>query len=564
MMEDEAGATKMEAALDLEEQLQSAVQLATELKQENDALKRELEDARSFSKESQRRNSEWRESWKKELDVISKREKELEREEAKWKRRLDDRKLELEDMERKYNLLSEQEVSTLDQVQLSKSEYASKLNRLKDEATKWRQSYYEARQSSQQFQAKLDDCTAQVQQERETCDTLQRTIVSLKESFASQIEDNKNANSKPSEEIVRDLKRQIADRDFLLLNLQEELRAVEQDRNAAVMARDALVKAHQVEIAGLKLEYERLECNNQILEKRLSTSGKIMNDNAKIKAELEEKIDCATKEVNRLQSCLKTLEESHESETKRFRNEVRQSNTESKKQLSSFKMLLLEEQEKTKTLEQRCSEMHEHAIMHINQLAKDLDKTQKNDCTEKLLIAHDQIVKLENTITLLQNDIMQASLDHDAQCHRLQHAIETCHQELNLTLMERKETMQTLEAEKAQSEQFQRDLVTCQASLTKFEHKCKVLEEENSRLSALAEDHQYRNESLSRELRVLSDKTKEIKENASKALLQAEEFKEKLSKEKRRSGAYKEKALEAHQRSVKAKEVLDSICRIKD
>lgn len=135
-MEDEAAATTMRAALDLEEQLHCAVQLASELKQENDTLKRHLEDARSFSKESQQRNSEWREKWKKELDVVSKREKELAREEAKWKQRLDERKLELEAVERKYHMMSEKEgtSSTSDLIKQFESEYAVKLNRLTEEA----------------------------------------------------------------------------------------------------------------------------------------------------------------------------------------------------------------------------------------------------------------------------------------------------------------------------------------------------------------------------------------------------------------------------------------------
>lgn len=76
-----------------------------------------------------------------------------------------------------------------------------------------------------------------------------QTIVSLQATFASQIEGScQNVNSKPSEEIVRDLKRQIDDRDFHILNLQEELRAVEKDRDAAVITKDALVKCHQSEI----------------------------------------------------------------------------------------------------------------------------------------------------------------------------------------------------------------------------------------------------------------------------------------------------------------------------
>jgi chromosome segregation ATPase len=273
----------------------------------------------------------------------------------------------------------------------------------------------------------------------------------------------------------------------------------------------------------LELEYTKLESNNQILERRILTNGKIFNDNVAIKAELEEKLDDAVKEVNRLQSCLKTSEENHESETKKLRNEILQSHTESKKQLATLKMQLVGEQERAKVLEQRCSETHEHAMKHINQLANDLDQKRDNDCTEKLLIAQDQIVKLENTITLLQNDKIQASRDHDAECHRLQHAIETCHQELSLALIERREAMQTSEAEKARAEQLQRDLATSEVSLKKCEHKCQLLEEEKSRLLALSEDRQHQNESLSNELRVLSEKTKESQESSSKARLEADE-----------------------------------------
>lgn len=48
------------------------------------------------------------------------------------------------------------------------------LSRLALQVTKWRESYYEAYQLSQQFQAKFDECTAQLHRERETYDALQR------------------------------------------------------------------------------------------------------------------------------------------------------------------------------------------------------------------------------------------------------------------------------------------------------------------------------------------------------------------------------------------------------
>lgn len=175
MTEDDTS-TEIGATLDLEQQLQSAVKLATDLKQENATLTRDLKDAREFSRSTAERNAEMRECRKKELELVEKREKKLVLEESKWKQRLEERKHELEELERKYENILDRNVSSghSEAMKQLENDYSSKLSRLEEETTKWRQSYYEARQDSEQLKAKCDECMNQVQLEQATSDSLQK------------------------------------------------------------------------------------------------------------------------------------------------------------------------------------------------------------------------------------------------------------------------------------------------------------------------------------------------------------------------------------------------------
>lgn len=73
--------------------------------------------------------------------------------------------------------------------------------------------------------------------------------MSLQESFARHFESSsETTNSTHAEDMVRDLKRQLDDRDLLLTRLQEERRVVEKERDDAIMAKDVLVVSHQNEV----------------------------------------------------------------------------------------------------------------------------------------------------------------------------------------------------------------------------------------------------------------------------------------------------------------------------
>lgn len=178
-MLEELVATEFDTTLNLEEQLQSAVKLVTQYKEENANLTRALEDSKQFSRANVERNAEMRECWKRELEVVKKQETELEREESNWKRRLQDRKLELEVIERKYNTLSEKITSndSADALKQCKIDYSSKISSLENEAKKWRESYYEALEASEQFKLKCHESTGRIQREKEANESLKMVSI---------------------------------------------------------------------------------------------------------------------------------------------------------------------------------------------------------------------------------------------------------------------------------------------------------------------------------------------------------------------------------------------------
>ena len=177
MIEEDTTATDLESTLNLEEQLQVAISLANSLKEENASLSRELKDAREFSLKSQERQIQTRESWRRELAVVEKREQELQHEENQWKNRLEERKSEIDALERKYASLADKalpESYKSDVIKRIEHEYNSKLNCLEDEVNKWRESYYNTRQSYEEQKAKSDESLKQIENEREARDALQK------------------------------------------------------------------------------------------------------------------------------------------------------------------------------------------------------------------------------------------------------------------------------------------------------------------------------------------------------------------------------------------------------
>ena len=283
-------------------------------------------------------------------------------------------------------------------------------------------------------------------------------------------------------------------------------------------------------------ECAKIEVNNRTLERRTQAAKKEVSQAISSKAELEDSLKCTNKELDRLRDTLAAKEEWCKNEAEQLAEKFRHSQSQFKKQLAATNAMLVEEQAKTKDIEHRCLESQEHALKQIADLSRDL---KRDDNSDKLLTAQDQIIKFENTCSNLQNEVRQLLHSHQAEVQRLQHACESCHNDLNLVLLEKNENEKMAASERMKLSQKIEDL----------EESERLLLDEKMKLSRKIEDMKAENNSLERKVKCKGALCSEV-----------ERYKEQLSKEKRRSEAYKGKAIEAHNRSVKAKEVLDSLC----
>ena len=129
--EDASGSLEsIQVQMELQIELQNAIALCSSIKSENTDLKQQLSDANAFSAANLQRHSKWKESWKKERELVLQREKNLARDEAKWKINLEERRNELDELERKQMLNSVGSGTQLGLLKDMESDYASKTNRL--------------------------------------------------------------------------------------------------------------------------------------------------------------------------------------------------------------------------------------------------------------------------------------------------------------------------------------------------------------------------------------------------------------------------------------------------
>lgn len=310
---------------------------------------------------------------------------------------------------------------------------------------------------------------------------------------------------------------QLNERELSLSYLQEQMKFVEKERDDANTAKDALLASHKSEVSALMQEQAKLGSKSKILENRLESNEKVISEAAICRKELEEKLKIAMKEVDRLGN----YKETHEVEIAKLRDDASKSTAESAKHLSALRLALSEEKEKSKRLEKRCNEINEHTIKRIGELAKSLEN--HDDSAEKLIIAKDEIIRLENAVTRLQEQQLQTARDHDAECQRLQHAMEACQNEIRLRIIEANEVTKECAVEKSRSKQLQKELISCEASIKKYEQRCQSLEAEKKMLTDLVEDLNNEKQALQIKIEDLSNQTKEMKQSASQSRAEANE-----------------------------------------
>ena len=159
-------------------------------------------------------------------------------------------------------------------------------------------------------------------------------------------------------------------------------------------------------------------------------------------------------------------------------------------------------------------------MKQIGELAKSLER--KDDSLEQLVVARDEIVRLEHAVTHLQERELQTKRDHEAECHRLQHCIEACHNEIRLRVMESSAATKELETEQTRYEQLQKDVMSKDVSLKKWEQRCCLLESEKKKVEESIQNLKMKINTLQQQVESLSSQTKEMKQTASQARAEAD------------------------------------------
>ncbi|KAL9186785.1 hypothetical protein ACHAXT_010505 [Thalassiosira profunda] len=554
----EDAAMNLNAAQEIDElrhELRTSLAFTCDLTQENAALRKQTQDADALSKVWQQRHAEWKDVWRKERESLLDREKKLEQEEAKLETQRRELQLSESRQQAVNNNNGEESGAHLEVLKKVQAEHAAKTERLVQEASQWREKFYITSKEHEGVLAENKVLQDQVDRERDVAEAFQKEIASLQEAFAARIEDSKksNASSASSEALVRELKLKLEEKELELEKLQQEVKEKQKAKDATVLLKDEAAVSHQAELGRTIRERATHEANAQALEKQLQSAKKEANSASSSKAELGESLKRTQKELERLQEIMTSKEERFAQETEKLRLSLAQSETQLKKQLMEAEAAFADEQAKTKELERRCLDTHEKALKQIAVLSDDL---KRDDCSEKLLAAQDQIVRLENACSSLQSQMKRLAVDQIAEVQRLQHACETVHKDLNIVLLEKKDTDKSAASERNKVARGRKELEQAEQLLLQQEEKLQLLADDKIKLAQEVEGLRSDNSLLGRKAKAASDRERDadaLRGEVEKVSIQQ------LAKEKRRSNAYKGKALEAHRRSQEAKEVLHTL-----
>jgi len=243
--QDYASLELSETIHELQTQLQVALEVASGLKEENGVLKTSLEDCRASNAAQQRRSEEWRNAWKKEVDLVSKREKQLLHDENAWDFKLAEKRGQLDELESQLVKKKDEIRSTHEfNAQGGKNQNQDiKIGHLEKEVEKWRKQFFEAQKMSEEIQ----QMESKFLREAEMAKVLRKEITSLQKMYAECLEkDNSNPQAKYQEK-SRELILKVDEMDLVAEKLREETKEMRKSRDEAIAKCDELKAMHQVE-----------------------------------------------------------------------------------------------------------------------------------------------------------------------------------------------------------------------------------------------------------------------------------------------------------------------------
>ena len=246
---------------ELQTQLQAALDVASGLKEENSILTSSLEDCRASNAAYQRRSEEWRQTWKKEVDAVTKREKQLLLDENAWDKKLQEKRALLDEIE---SQLIEKKAEAK-RIYDFNDEGAStsqdiKIEQLEKEVDKWRQLFYEAEKSN-----KVEEIEYKYQHEVDMNKTLRKELASLQQLYAERLETDNSTQQTKYQEKATELMLKVDELDLVAEKLREEAIEMRKSRDEAVQKYDSLRAKHQVEYG---VSYITLHCASSIFYRR--------------------------------------------------------------------------------------------------------------------------------------------------------------------------------------------------------------------------------------------------------------------------------------------------------
>ena len=189
---------------------------------------------------------------------------------------------------------------------------------------------------------------------------------------------------------------------------------------------------------------------------------------------LEEALEGNKADNIRLKDALVAEKAEHEEEVTHLRQAIMQTEHELRAQLSQAQQLLADEQTKSTKAEMRYKEAHESHIQSIKQLGSEFEGN-NDDTKEKLLVAQDNIRQLENKLSNLEGEKLQLVQNHAAEMQRLKHALESCHKDLGLALMQKEEATKMVEVMTTNTSQQTKQLEECKRAALNADEQCQLI-----------------------------------------------------------------------------------------
>jgi len=249
------------------------------------------------------------------------------------------------------------------------------------------------------------------------------------------------------------------------------------------------------------------------LQQRILIAERDAKESAAVTRGLEEKLESARKDAARLKDTLVAKKAEYEEELKQLQQDIMKSEHKLRAQLTQAHQLLSDEKDKNVKAEINNKVAHESHIQSIKQLAREFEGNRDNT-KEKLLVAQDRIRQLENKLSNLEGEKAQLLHNHQADMQRLKHACESCHNDLNLVLLQKEEAAKMCEAMSSKASQQTKQLEEYELAVMKADEQCQLLENEKLILQRKVDEFMLENKSLEQRVQIVSDSMLAAKKEA--------------------------------------------------